>query len=302
MKIDLSVNFAGIELGNPVLTASGTFGYGDEITDLIDVSKLGGIITKTITLKPKEGNPPPRLAEAESGVINAIGLQNIGVEKFISEKAKVLSKLNTAVIVSIAGHTADEYFKVLELLKNESWIKAIELNLSCPNLDKGIVCKNIELVKEIMCGTKSVSAFPLIAKLSPDVDDIAGLSLYLQELGADALSLVNTFPAMAIDIKTWKPKIANITGGLSGPAIKPLALRCVYLAAKKVDIPIIAGGGISSAEDAIEFFLAGASAVSIGAANFIEPKAGLSIVSGIEKYLKRNKLCSLNEIVGKLKT
>ncbi|MCB4790316.1 MAG: dihydroorotate dehydrogenase [Elusimicrobia bacterium] len=301
MKLDLSTTIAGIKFKNPVLTASGTFGYGDEITDLADVSKLGGIITKTITLKPKEGNPPPRLCEVAGGMLNSIGLQNIGVERFVKEKACVLSKLKTSVIVSIAGKTADEYSKVIGLLKDEKWIKAIELNLSCPNLDKGIVCKDRELVKEIMLRAKETSVFPLIAKLSPDVEDIAELSTFLESLGADAISLINTFPGMAIDIKTLKPKLANITGGFSGPAIKPLALRCVYFAAKTVNIPIIGCGGISFAEDAIEFFLAGASAVSIGTASFIEPKATIDIVKGIENYIKKNKLNSLDEIIGKLK-
>lgn len=301
MKINLETSIAGIRLKNPVLVASGTFGYGDDITDLVDVSKLGGIITKTITLKPKKGNPPPRIAEVAGGILNAIGLQNIGLEKFLSEKLPALRKLKTAVIVSIAGETENEYIELAAALNKEQGIAGIELNLSCPNLQKKLICRDRELVAGITREVKSRADIPVIAKLSPQLEDVAETARIAKEHGADAVMVGNTFAGMSIDINTWKPRLANVTGGMSGPAIKPLALKCVWDVCRTVDIPVIACGGISTAEDAVEFFLTGARAVTVGTANFIDPEAGVRIAEGLERYLKDRKLGSLSEIIGMMR-
>jgi dihydroorotate dehydrogenase (NAD+) catalytic subunit len=297
-KIDLSVSLCGVKLRNPVVMASGTFGYGSETRDLCNPSKFGAIITKTLTLNPKSGNPPPRLAEVCSGLINAIGLQNIGIVRFIEEKWDSLKKLDTQVIVSIAGESATQYLRVAEILEQNN-INLVELNLSCPNLDKNIICKDSNLVAKIIGLLKQKTKLKLIAKLSPNVEDIGQLAKIAESAGADALSLINTYPAMAIDIETQKPKLSNITGGLSGPAIKPIALYCVWEAAAAVKIPMIGGGGISSWEDAVEFMLAGAGCVSVGSANLLDPSAGRAVVGGLEGYLRRKKIRSIKEIIGK---
>ena len=303
MKPDISTNIAGIAFKNPVLVASGTFGYGDEISDLVDVSRIGGIITKTITLEARQGNPPPRIAEVTGGILNAIGLQNIGVERFIQEKLPVLKNIKTALIVSIAGETESEYIEVAAKLNacGQTCISAIELNLSCPNLRKRVICADKELVASIIQGVKKVISIPVIAKLSPNVEDIAETARLAKEAGADALTVANTFTGMAIDLKTWKPKLANITGGMSGPAIKPLALRCVWEVCRKVNIPVIACGGIMTADDAVEFMLAGARAVTVGTANFTDPEVPVKIADGISKYLKERKLNSLSDVIGMMK-
>ncbi|MFC1501122.1 dihydroorotate dehydrogenase [Elusimicrobiota bacterium] len=302
MKINnnFAVNIAGIKFANPVLVASGTFGYGDEIQDLVQVKKLGGIITKTVTLKPKEGNPSPRIAEVASGMINTIGLQNMGVENFIKEKLPQLRRLAVPVIVSIAGEASSDYIHVVKMLSNEDGISAIELNLSCPNLKKKIICQDKRLAEEIVQQTSEISKVPIFAKLSPQVEDLVDLSILMERSGAKALSLVNTYPGMVIDVKTRKPKLSTVTGGVSGPAIKPLALKCVWDVSKSVSIPIIGGGGIMNAGDAIEFIIAGASAVSIGTANFINAKIPTDVVRGIGEYFSKNKIKSIDEIRGKL--
>lgn len=294
-------NIAGIKFNTPVITASGTFGYGGEIRDLLDISKIGGIITKTITLKPKQGNSSPRLAEVTSGLLNSIGLQNVGIDRFIKEKWPGLIKLPTTIVVSIAGQDMDEYVQLVKILNSLPGLKGIELNLSCPNLQKQIICHDIELVKRIVNKTSKVSKLPIIVKLSPLVTNLSHLAVVAKDAGAKALSLVNTFPGMAIDINTWKPKLSTVTGGMSGPAIKPLALRCVWEVYKNTRMPIIGGGGIMTGADAIEFLLAGASAVSIGTANFIDPRASVEITNDIVKYLENKKLKSLTEIIGKVK-
>ena len=302
VKPDCSTALAGINLKNPVVTASGTFGYGDEIADLVALNRLGGIVTKTITLQPRKGNPPPRLAETPSGILNAIGLQNVGLEAFINEKSASLVKLPVPVIVSIAGESAGEYASLAsELTRRVKGIAGFELNLSCPNLEKTIIAQDPLCVREIIKAVKKATPLTVIAKLSPQVTSISQIAKAAQNAGADALALVNTFPGMAIDITTWKPKIANVTGGLSGPAVRPMALRCVWEVYKTVSLPILAGGGISSWQDAIEFFLAGASAVSVGTANFIDPQAPVTIAEGITEYLRSLRIGSLKEIVGKLK-
>jgi dihydroorotate dehydrogenase (NAD+) catalytic subunit len=301
MIADISTSIAGLKLNNPVVMASGTFGYGDEMQDLVPLKNLGAITTKTITLKSRPGNRPPRLAEVGNGILNSIGLQNVGVERFLEEKWGNLRKLPVAVIVSIAGETPDDYVLVAERLRKAGGVRAIELNLSCPNLKKRIVCQDEGLVREIVAGVKKVAGCTVIAKLSPQVADIGALSLLAQDAGADALALVNTFPGMAINISTWRPKLSTVTGGMSGPAVKPLALRCVFEAAARVTIPIIGGGGITVWQDAVEFLLAGASAVSIGTANFVDPLSPAKIADGIKKYLAARKLVSLKELIGKVR-
>jgi len=298
MKINTSVTIAGIKLKNPVLTASGTFGYGDEIRDLVALSDLGGIITKTITRNPRPGNPPPRVTETASGMLNTIGLQNIGVERFLEEKWPSLKKLKVPVIVSIAGETAGDYIAVAEALNGAAGIAGLELNLSCPNLKKRIVCQDEGLVRDIVCGVAKVSRFPVIAKLSPQVADITALALLARDSGAGAVSLVNTFPGMAIDVNTRRPRLSTVTGGLSGPAIKPLALRCVWEVWRNTKMEIIGGGGISTADDAVEFMLAGASAVSVGTASFRGPAAPARVAAGISEYCKNKKVASVKELIG----
>ena len=300
-KIDLSVNMAGIKLQNPVITASGTFGYGDELADLVQLSQIGAVTTKTITLGPRTGNPPPRICETASGMLNTIGLQNIGLERFLEEKQEDLKKLGVPVFVSIAGSTAEEYVALVRLLNQIKFISAIELNLSCPNLKKKIICQDEELFCEIIKKTSKIRHHPIIAKLSPQVQDIAQAALLAEKSGADAVSLVNTFPGMVIDVHSFRPKLSTVTGGLSGPCIKPLALRCVWEAAKSVKIPVIGGGGITTAEDAAEFIIAGATAISVGTASLADPDAPLKIADGLMEYLKTRKISSIAELKGKLK-
>ena len=296
MKTDLKVDLCGIKLKNPLLTASGTFGYGHELKDLISLKKLGAIITKTLTLEPRAGNPAPRIAEVENGLINSVGLQNIGIKAFIKTQLSELKKIDVPIIISIAGQTPNDYLEIAQMLNRQKGISALELNLSCPNLKKQIICHNKSLMKEIVSQVKKISAFPVIAKLSPLTADIAALSLAAQNAGADALTLANTYPAMAIDIKTFKPKLAAIKGGLSGPCIKPLALRCVYDAYKKVSIPIIGCGGIMTGADAIEFMLAGAACISAGTVGLISPKALIKIVDDIDLILRAKNIKSLKDL------
>ena len=300
MKTNLNVEFAGIKLKNPVLTASGTFGYGYELADLIPLEKLGGIVTKTITLEPRLGNAQPRIAEVASGMLNTIGLQNIGVKAFCEEPLDKLSKLGVPVFVSVAGASLSEYVETAKILAKQKGISAIELNLSCPNLKKKIICHDLPLMKNIIKGVKKVSKVPVIAKLSPLVNNIAELALAAQNAGADGLTLANTYPAMAIDVKTFKPKLSTIKGGMSGACIKPMSVRCVYDAYQTVKIPIIGCGGIMTGEDAVEFMLAGAKAVSIGTASLVSPKSLIEIIDGVEKILSDKKIKSVKEIIGKV--
>ncbi|MDR0823073.1 MAG: dihydroorotate dehydrogenase [Endomicrobium sp.] len=301
MKPILSINFAGIKLQNPVLTASGTFGYGYELADLIPLKKLGGIITKTITRQPKEGNPQPRIAEVCGGMLNTIGLQNIGVEAFVGEPLEKLKKIGIPIIVSIAGSCAKDYIETAKILNSHKGISAIELNLSCPNLKKQVICSDLPLTRDIIKGVKKAVQIPVIAKLSPLITDIAELCIQVEKYGADGITLTNTYPAMAIDIKTFKSKLSTIKGGMSGACIKPMSVRAVYDAYQKVKIPIIGCGGIMTGEDAIEFMLAGASAVSVGAASLLSPKNLIKIIDGIEYILKEKKIKNIKEIIGGLK-
>ncbi|MDR2666278.1 MAG: dihydroorotate dehydrogenase [Endomicrobium sp.] len=298
METNLNINFAGIELKNPVLTASGTFGYGYELADLIPLSELGGIVTKTITLEPRGGNSQPRIAEVESGILNTIGLQNIGVKAFIEEPLERLNKIGVPIIVSIAGAKTSEYIELAEILSRQDGVSAIELNLSCPNLKKKIICHDLCLVSEIVSGVKNVSKVPVIAKLSPLVTDIVEIALTAQNSGADGVTLANTYPAMAIDVEMFKPKLSTFKGGVSGSCIKPISVRCVYDAYQSIRVPIIGCGGIVTGEDAVEFILAGATVVSVGSSSLISPKNLMKIVYGIKNILERKNINSLKDIIG----
>jgi dihydroorotate dehydrogenase (NAD+) catalytic subunit len=305
--VDISVDFAGIRLANPVFTASGTCGYADELADFMDVNCLGGFITKSITLKPRKGNATPRIVETDSGMLNAIGLANIGLDKFIEEKLPILEKMTAAVFVNVAGQTIDEYVAVAQRLSCEKAIAGFELNISCPNVKKGGISFGTEpeQVKEITSAVKeAVGEKVLMVKLSPTVTDVSVIARAAIEAGADALSLVNTFTAMVVDIESRKPVLANRTGGLSGPAIKPIAVHLVNKVynevAKSRGIPVLGVGGIRTASDAIEFIIAGASAVGIGTANLIEPGCTAKIVEGIKKYCVRKEIVNIKELIGSL--
>ncbi|GHT38311.1 dihydroorotate dehydrogenase B (NAD(+)), catalytic subunit [Endomicrobiia bacterium] len=302
MKLNLSVSFAGIKFKNPVLVASGTFGYGYELADLVPLKKLGGIVTKTITLEPRHGNLQPRIAEVASGMLNTIGLQNIGVKAFIEEPLEKLNKIGVPVIVSVAGATINEYVETVKILSGQNGISAIELNLSCPNLKKKIVCHDLSLMSDVIKGVKKISKVPVIAKLSPLVTDISELALATQNAGADGVTLANTYPAMAIDVETLKPRLSTVKGGMSGACVKPMSVRCVYDAYQSIKIPIVGCGGIMTGEDAIEFMLAGATAVSVGSASLVSPKNLLSIIDEFENILKEKNIKSAKEIVGMLNT
>lgn len=301
--VNLVTSLAGIELKNPILTASGTFGYGTEFTDFIDLNKLGGLIVKGTTLSPREGNAPPRMAETPSGMLNAVGLQNKGVDYLIKEYLPKLKKYKTPVFVNVSGSDQEEYLKTVEKLLPTD-IAGIELNISCPNVKKGGMMFGTDpnRTAELVSAVKKICTKPLIVKLSPNVTDITEIALAAEAAGADALSLINTVLGMAIDIEKKRPILSTITGGLSGPAIKPIALRMVWQVYQKVKIPIIGIGGISSWQDAVEFFLAGASAVEIGTANFINPQVTINILDGLNNYFKANKITELKKLIGALET
>jgi len=307
--MNLSVKLGRLKLKNPVSVASGTFGYAEEFKDLVCLEKLGAIITKTITRLPKQGNPPPRLVETAAGMLNSIGLQNEGLDNFIKVKLPLLKKIKTKIIVSIGGTDAQEFVYLAQRLE-DAGVEAIELNLSCPNIKyKGstsiaatMLAHNIQDISKIVSSVCKKTKIVVIPKLSPNVTDIVHLARAAEDAGAQAVSLVNTFLAMAIDIKNYRPKLKNVTGGLSGPAIKPIALRIVYELAKAVKIPVLGMGGIMSAEDALEFMIAGATAVGVGTANFVNPHAAEEIINGLGKYLKEKKIKDINKIIGIIKT
>jgi len=301
--IDTKIKIGSLTFNNPVLAASGTFGYGDDCLDLVDVNKLGGIVTKSLSLKPRDGNPPVRIVETAAGMLNSIGLANIGVKKFLEEKIPFLKTLTTTVIANIAASSIDEYCEVLTLLESAGCIAGYEINVSCPNVKEGGLSFGTDLGKtaEITKRLRALTKKPLIIKLTPNVTRIADFAKAVQAEGADAVSAVNTYVGMAIDIWKRKPKISTVTGGLSGPAIKPIALAKVYEIAQATNIPIIGIGGIVTADDAIEFFLAGASAVQVGTANFIDPAAGISIADGIAQFCEKNKIPRVSDLTGALK-
>jgi dihydroorotate dehydrogenase (NAD+) catalytic subunit len=298
---DLSVNIAGIALKNPVVAASGTFGYGVEFEDVVHLAKLGGLVVKGLSKEPMIGNPPPRLWETAAGMLNAIGLQNIGAHAFLQEKLPRLRQIkNIVVIANVFGYTREDYEHAIQILNDGDGIDAYELNVSCPNTAHGGIQfgSDPRTLDEVVTTAKRVAARPLIVKLSPNVTSIAQMAYVAQESGADALSLVNTFVAMAIDPVTRKPRIANVTAGLSGPAIKPIAVRMVYDAAHAVKIPVIGMGGISTAADVVEFMLAGATAVQIGTASYWDPCATEKIVNELEQWCKEHEVARIRDLTG----
>jgi dihydroorotate dehydrogenase (NAD+) catalytic subunit len=302
--VDLSVKIGSMQLKNPVMTASGTFGYGSEFDDFMEVSSLGAIIVKGTTMEPREGNPYPRMAETASGMLNAVGLQNKGIEYFENNIYPVTSKYGTNVIVNVNGSTVDDYVRLSKRIDQLGNIPAIELNISCPNVKMGGMAfgTNVVSAREVISAVRKAFSRTLIVKLSPNVTNISEFAIIAQEEGADSVSLINTLLGMAIDIKQRRPKLSTITGGLSGPAIKPVALRMVWQVAKAVKIPVIGVGGIMNADDAIEFMLAGATAIQIGTGSFIEPRTAARVLKGIEEYLVVNGFHSSSEIIGNIQS
>lgn len=300
--VDLKVNIGNLELKNPVMTASGTFGYGEEFADFIDLNELGAIVVKGTTLHKREGNPYPRMAETPAGMLNAVGLQNKGVHYFKDEIYPRIKDLETSIIVNVSGSTVDDYVKTAEVLKDLERIPAIELNISCPNVKKGGMAFGVcpQSAAKVISAVRAIYDKTLIVKLSPNVTDITEIARVAEDCGADSVSLINTLLGMAVDAERRRPILSTVTGGLSGPAIKPIALRMVWQVAKAVKIPVIGMGGISNATDAMEFLLAGASAIQIGTANFVEPAITLAIIQGIKEYLEKHQFESIKDIIGQL--
>ena len=298
----LKINIGALELKNPVMTASGTFGYGTEYADFIDLSRLGGILVKGTTLEPREGNDYPRMAETPSGMLNSVGLQNKGVHYFVSDIYPVIKKYDTNIIVNVSGSTLEDYVACTEALVGLDKIPAIELNVSCPNVKEGGMAFGTSCASaaQVVRAVRKVYDKTLIVKLSPNVTDIAEIALAVEAEGADSISLVNTFLGMSIDAEKRRPRLSTITGGLSGPCIKPIALRMVWQVYKAVKVPIIGMGGISNWEDAIEFILAGSTAIQIGTYNFINPAVSVEVVDGILDYMDRHNIDSINDLIGKL--
>jgi dihydroorotate dehydrogenase (NAD+) catalytic subunit len=300
--VDLSTEFSGLKFKNPVLTASGTFGYGLEFLDFFDLSLLGGFCTKGLSLHPMAGNPPGRIAETPSGMLNAIGLENVGTEAFIREKLPALEEYDCHVIANIFGKTIEEFIQITERLNPFSKVSAFELNISCPNIKEGGVQfgHDPDMAFRVTQAVRQVSDKPVWVKLSPNVTDITIFAKACEEAKADALSLVNTFVGMAIDVDKMRPMLANVTGGLSGPAIRPLAVRLVYEVCQAVRIPVVGIGGVSTARDALEFLIAGAQAVQIGTANFFDPMTAVRVIEGLEEHCEARSISSISEIIGKL--
>ena len=302
-EVDLRIDLAGIHLNNPVIAASGTFGYGEEFERFADLRRIGGISVKGTSARPIDGNLPPRLFPTASGMLNSIGLENVGVDAFIRDKMPFLRAAGCAVFVNVFGFNEEEYAEVVDKLNSCEGIAAYELNISCPNTKHGgmVFGQSPRLTQQLTKMLKTRSRRPIIVKLSPNVTDIAKLARAAEDGGADALTVANTFLGMAIDAETFRPRIHTITGGLSGPAIRPITLRMVYQCVHDVKIPVIGLGGIAKAEDAVEYFLAGAVAVQVGTANFYDPKAPLNVLTGLERFLKRKGLSSVRDLVGQMK-
>lgn len=301
--LDLSVCIGKLELKNPVITASGTFGYGQEFENFVDLSQLGAIIPKGISLKPMPGNPPPRIFETNGGILNSIGLQNPGFQVFAKDKLPYLKKIKTNMIINFFGNTQKEYIELARRLDSLDGISGLEMNISCPNVKFGgiVFGSDPRMTYRLVSAVRKSSELPLIVKLSPNVTDISAIARSAEEGGADAVSLVNTFKAMAINIHSKKPELGNIIGGLSGPSIKPIALRMVWEVFQAVKIPVIGMGGIMKAEDAVEFILAGASAIQIGTANLIHPGSAIDVIDGIKQYLVKNKMSRIQKLIGLFK-
>ena len=301
--MNLSVRIGSAQFPNPVTVASGTFGHTEKYYGLDEVKKLGAIIPKTVTLHAQKGNLPPRIVETPAGMLNAIGIENPGVDVFIAQKLPLLQKIGVPLIISILGHTEEEFKILAEKFSAQEGVSALELNLSCPNLGKKtLAAQDPEATHQIVKAVKQVSRLPVIAKLSPNVTDISQIAAAAEDAGADAVSLVNTFTAMVIDVKKRRPVLGNGTGGLSGPAIRPIALYMVYRTAQRVKVPVIAMGGIMTPEDALQFLIAGARMVAVGTANFINPRAPLEVLEGIKAYMKKNKMDRMEQLSGSLKT
>ena len=300
--VDLSVKLGRLQLKNPVMTASGTFGYGTEYSDFIDISRIGGIIVKGTTLRDRQGNAYPRMAETPSGMLNAVGLQNKGVDYFIEQIYPTVKDINTDIFVNVSGSTLEDYIITAEKLNDLEKIPGIELNISCPNVKEGGMAFGVSCVSaaQVVREVRRVYKNELMVKLSPNVTDIAEIARAVEAEGADSISLINTLLGMAINAEKRKPILSTVTGGLSGPAVKPIALRMVWQVAKAVNVPVVGMGGIMNATDAIEFMLAGASAIQVGTANFIDPTVTIKVLEGIEEYLKRHGYSSVNDIIGAL--
>jgi dihydroorotate dehydrogenase (NAD+) catalytic subunit len=301
-KINLSVNIAGLHLKNPVMTASGTFGYGEEYAPYVDINRLGAVVVKGVSLNPRQGNPPPRIIETACGMLNAIGLQNPGVQAFVTDKLPFLKQFDVAVVVNIFGETVDEYKRIADILNQTEGIHALEINISCPNVEKGGMSFGADpkAAFEVTRGVKGATRLPVMVKLTPNVTDIGEIAESVQAGGADAISLINTITGMSVDVEKRMPHLQRVTGGLSGPAIKPVALRMVREVVKRVSIPVVGIGGIMNASDALEFLIVGARAIQVGTANFVNPRATLDILEGIEEYLVRHGIRDIKEVIGTL--
>lgn len=305
MSVDLSVNVGGLRLANPFIAASGCFGYGLEYEGIVDLSTLGGVAVKGLFLEEREGHPPARIVETPSGMLNAIGLQGIGVHRFVDDKLPALRNLGAVVIVNICGSTVDEYAEIARILDNADGVGAIELNISCPNISKGgmMFGSSLQGTHDVVSAVRKVTTLPVIPKLTPNVTDVASFAVAARDAGADAVSLVNTFLAMAIDVETRRPKLSNVVGGLSGPAIRPIAVRMVHECRQAAtDLPIIGMGGIMTAADALEFIIAGATAVQVGTANFVDPFVWDKLRDGLADYLRRHAVPTVADLVGTLDT
>ncbi|HBT47745.1 MAG TPA: dihydroorotate dehydrogenase [Peptococcaceae bacterium] len=302
VKPRMEVELAGLRLQNPVMPASGTFGFGEEYEGYLDLNSLGAIVTKSVTLEPTPGNPPPRVAETPAGLLNSIGLQNPGLEVFLREKMPFLRQLRPPVIVNIAGRTLEEYVELARRLDGVDGVAALEVNISCPNVKEGGLAfgSSPEQAARLIRAVRRVTTLPIIAKLSPNVTDVVAVAKGVEAAGADAVSLINTLQGMAVDLERRRPVLGNISGGLSGPAVKPVALYCVWRVAREVMIPVIGMGGIMTATDALEFLLAGARAVAVGTANLVNPRAMAEIIAGLEAYLLQHNIEDVNQIIGAL--
>lgn len=299
----LAVKIGQLKLSNPILTASGTFGYGEEFSSLLDLNRLGGLVTKAVSLEPRVGNPSPRIAETACGMLNSIGLANVGVKNFIKDKLPFLKTITTAVIVNVAGKTIDDFAHVVEEIENAGGVDGYELNVSCPNVKEGGMAFSADpgITTAVTEKARSVTDRCLIVKLSPNVTSISEIARAVAEAGADALSVINTVVGMAVDINTRRPKLATITGGLSGPAIKPIAIAKVFEVVQAVNIPVIGIGGIMNYEDVLEFLITGATAIQVGTANFIDPQVTEKLINDLDNYCEKNNILDINEIIGSIK-
>lgn len=300
--VDLSVNVGALRLANPIIAASGTFGYGIEFGHLVDLNRLGGVVVKGLSLEPMNGAPAPRLCETPAGMLNAVGLQNVGVRAFVAEKLPALRAYGTAVIANVFGHSLKEYVEVVRVLEDAEGLAAYELNISCPNVARGGLQygSDPQMTAEVVSAAKKAARRPLWVKLSPHVTDIAAIALAAEGAGADALTVANTYPAMSVDYRTRRSRLGNLTGGLSGPAIRPITLRLVYEVRRAVKIPVVGLGGIDSPEDVVEYLIVGASAVQVGTAHFADPKASVRLLDGLSKLCSESKVNSIKEMISSL--